>query len=478
MPHSTRSRSSSTLVGRANPTDRHRALVSAFRDAFEGDPDVLTSAPGRNTAIGDHLDYPPLPQDGSASSHTIAWATRENVLVAARRRDDRGLQLFSLNERRPVTLSLDDLERLASAASLGVAPDDRREPLPAWATSILALLHSAAHGVPRVRRPLPLFGADFTFEGNVPQGAGQASSAAFLVAITLACNEVFGWGIPLHEVFLLADIARSGEHEDYSPFIRKGRAGYLDQMVSLTAREGKAVMIDHGNYGEPEWVDLDAVERLGYRNIVVRSGLSRALAETEYATRVDELSRLPALLNGIFAARRDGWTPRSHVHQFSPDEWREAEAELEQKDPLLARRARYVFEERERCVRFRAELARGHVEELLEVVNASGAAMSMNGEYQISGYNRVPASPQRVAALDLMREIVLRRAGHGSAARLIGGGGAGPLYALVPREVCEAPDFASGIDQEWHEATGLTARVVMDPPAQGAEVIWRRATRM
>lgn len=452
-------------------TDRHRALVAAFGHAFEHDPDVLASAPGRNTAIGDHLDYPPLPQDGSAWSHTIAWATRENVLVAARRRDDHGIRLHSLNERRTVTLSLDNLERLASAASLGALPDHRRDPLPAWAISMLALLYSAAHGVPGVRRPLPLFGADFAFEGNVPQGAGQASSAAFLVAITVACNEVFGWGFPLSEAFTLADIARSGEHEDYSPFITTGRAGYLDQIVSLTAREGKAVVIDHGNYAKPAWIDLGAVESHGYRNVVVLSGLSRALAETDYGIRVEELTRLPAPLNGILAARRARWTPRTHVHQFTLDEWREAERALEREEPLLARRARYVFEERERCIRFRAALASGQIHELLDVVNGSGQAMSMSGPYQISGYNHVPASDRRIAALDLLREIVLRHAGSRAAARLIGGGGAGALFLLAPQSVVDSPEFARKIGREWFEKTGLVARVTMDAPAPGAEVV-------
>ena len=204
----------------------------------------------------------------------------------------------------------------------------------------LALLYSAACGVPGIRAPLPISGVALAIEGNLPQGAGQASSAAALVAITLALNEAFGWGIPMREAFLLADIARSGEHEDYSPFISKGRAGYLDQIVSLTAREGQAVVIDHGNYASRSWVDLGVIESLGYRNVVVRSGLSRALAETEYLARVDELSRLPAVLNEILQRRRQAWTARSHIHQFLPDEWRDARDELEVHDPILAQRAR------------------------------------------------------------------------------------------------------------------------------------------
>jgi galactokinase len=293
------------------------------------------------------------------------------------------------------------------------------------------------------------------------------------VGITLACNELFGWHIPRDDAFTLADIARSGEHEDYSPFIRKGRAGYLDQMVCLTAREDRAVVIDHGDYSTVELVDLSVVDRKGYRNVVVLSGLSRSLGETEYATRVDELTRLPAVLNDILSRQRADWTPRSHAYQFSTAEWEKVRSDLEREHPVLARRARYVFEERERTERFLAALARGRMEEMVECVNASGAAMSMTGPYEISGFNQIPRGNQRIAALDRLREIVLRHAGPGAAARLIGGGGAGPLYVLVPSEVGDRAKFERDVVGEWLAVTGLSARVLIDPPARGAEVVWR-----
>jgi galactokinase len=294
--------------------------------------------------------------------------------------------------------------------------------------------------------------------------------------MTLACNDVFGWGIPGHESFRLADIARSGEHEDYSPFITRGRAGYLDQIAILTAREGQAVVIDHGDYSRVEHIDLNAAEAHGYRHAVVRSGLSRALGETDYMTRVGELTRLPAALNAILSRRNATWSPRSHVFQFSTNDWQEARLDLETEEPVLAQRARYVFEERERASRFAAALVEGRIDELLRLVNASGEAMSMTGPYQISGYNRVPRGDRRIAALDALRDIVLRHAGPASAARLIGGGGAGPIYALVPAAVCGDATFAEGIAADWARATGLEARVVIERPARGAETIWRGPT--
>ncbi|HEV8510555.1 MAG TPA: galactokinase family protein [Gemmatimonadales bacterium] len=453
---------------------RVRAIVASFNNQFEEEPDVVVRAPGRNTAIGDHLDYPALPQNGTATSHTIAWASQQNVLLAAKRRPDQGLKLVSINHDQRFTISLDDLDGLAQEASQSNLPDIYgQDPYP-WALHVLALLFSAKHGRRGVRTGMPLHGAELVIDGNIPIGAGQSSSAAFLVAVTLACNELFGWGIPRSDVFTLADIARSGEHEDYSPFIRAGRSGYLDQITILTAMEGKAVVIDHGNYRDVRLIDLDQVEERGYRNVVIQPGLSRSLGETECGTRVEELSRVPRALNGILSRRRSSWVPKDHIHQFTLDEWREAADALEADDPTLARRARYVFEEKERTARFLQALADGGVARLVELVNASGEAMSMSGPYQVSGYNQVPKGERRIAALDLLREIVLRRAGAGAAARMIGGGGAGPLYLLLPDETLRNPAFVKGVIEDWRRRTGLTASVTRDRPARGAEVLWRR----
>jgi galactokinase/galactose mutarotase-like enzyme len=453
---------------------RKRAIIAAFNNHFERDPDVLARAPGRNTAIGDHMDYPALPQDGSAHSVTIAWGSQQNVLVAARRREDRAIKLLAVNPNESFTFSLDDLEGLSQEAAHGNLPDVYGQPLHPWAMSILALLYSAQHGRQGVRTGLPLHGAEFAFEGSIPIGAGQSSSAAFLVAITLACNELFGWEIPRDNLYTLADLARSGEHEDYSPFIKKGRSGYLDQITSLAAQPGQAVVIDHGCYDRVDRVDLGAIENAGYVGLIVLSGLSRELGETEYRTRVDELSRLPRALNQALCHRRTEWQPKAHVHQFTAEEWREVADDLDAQDPTLARRARYVFEEKERTSRFLAALAAGDAPALLELVNQSGEAMSMSGAYQISGHNVVPRDDRRIAALDLLREIVLRHAGTPAAARMVGGGGAGPLYVIVPKAVLENPSFAREVVTEWRERTGLTARLVLDPPAAGAAIVWKR----
>lgn len=461
---------------RAPDVYRARAVVAAFNNHFEAEPEVVVRAPGRNTAIGDHLDYPPLPRDGRASSRTIAWASQGNVLVAGRRRPDQALKLFAVNYGQAFSISLDDLEGLAQEASNHNLTDIYGQEPHTWALNVLALLYSAHHGRQGVRTGLPLCGAELLFEGNVPMGAGQSSSAAFLVAVTLALNEMFGWGIPADDLFTLADLARSGEHEDYTPFIRHGRAGYLDQIASLAAVAGKAVVIDHGDYRTVRRLDLSRIEQLGYVNAVVHSGLSRSLSATEYGSRVSELARLPALLNEILAVRRPGWPPKAHIHAFTAAEWRDAERELERRDPTLARRARYVFEEKARTEQFITALDHGDIGRMVELVNASGDAMSMSGPYQISGTNELP-SGERIAALDTLREIVLRHAGRGAAARMMGGGGAGALYLLVPREKLRSVAFQRAVADEWRARTGLTARITRDPPAAGAGVVWRRGER-
>jgi UDP-N-acetylglucosamine/UDP-N-acetylgalactosamine diphosphorylase len=470
----TRQRGGRRWDDRAPDAQRVRAVVAAFNNNFEDEPDLIVRAPGRNTAIGDHQDYPALPQDGSARSHTIAWASQKNVIVAARRRPDRGIKLIALNYEQQFTFSLDDLEGLAHEASQGNLPDVYGQELYPWAMSVMALLYSAKAGREGVRSSLLLEGADFVFEGNVPLGAGQSSSAAYLVAMSLACNDLFGWGIPRTDLFTLADLARAGEHEEYSPFIRKGRCGYLDQITSLAAVEGQALKINHGNYRDVEAVDLRAIEEHGYYNVIVLSGLNRSLGETDYGVRVEELEALPALMNSLLQAKDPNFAPKTNIHQFTPAEWKSVSAEIRAQNALLADRAQYIFEEEERTARFVEALRLGHLDQVLSLVQASGHAMSMEGPYKISGRNKVPLAAQPVAALDLLRTIVLKHAGPGAAARMIGGGGAGPVYLLIDKKTFDEPSFRKKVNRDWQEQTGLTARFEIDPPAPGAEILWRR----
>lgn len=464
-----------TRTCRSQDQERLGRLVQEFHTRFQREPDVVSRAPGRHTLLGDHQDYPPLPQDGSASSLTLAWASQRSVLVAGRRRQDRAIKCHALNWDQTFTISLDDLDGLAHEAAAGRLSDVYGQTLFPWARQLLAFLYSAARGHAGWRNELPLFGADLAIEGNVPVGAGQSSSAAYLVALTLACNDLFEWGID-RSVLTLADLARGGEHDEYSPFIRSGRCGYLDQIVSLTAREDQAVLVDHGDYRRQEWVSLKALRDRGLAVRVVESGLTRSLGETEYVQRERELSRLPAVLNRLAAEHDPAWAPRVHVHQFPLELWRKVRSQLEAEDAVLARRARYLFEENERTREAVRLLRDGQGEALLRLIDHSGAAMAMDGLFQISGLNVTPLQAAPFPALDELRAVLKSAAGSKPvAARLMGGGGGGSLCVVTSEELASDPGWAERAAREWRERTGLELKITEDPPGPGAEILWRQS---
>jgi galactokinase len=455
-------------------------LLALFRNQFSEEPEVLTKAPGRNTGIGDHQDYPgPLPQDGSAHGYTLAWASNKNVLVAGRKRTDGLIRLVSANNQNETfEFNLEDLDDWANHAAKGWY-------VPSWAKNVMAILYSARNGNVGIRDPLRLDGgADILIEGNVPMGAGQSSSAAFMVATTLAFNELFNWNISVDDknnYFELADIARAGEHMDYSPFISQGKCGYLDQITSLAAVKGKAVLIDHGNYRDFRLVDLSNIEKKGWRAAVLLSGLSRNLAQTDYPIRVKELEQALELINRLLGRNY------VNIHQVGYEEWLKVAEGVRKINSDLADRVSYLFEENERTLRFVRAVEKGDIEEAARLVSISGYAMSMKGRFKISGTNTKNGVEETFEALDALCYTVLSAAtlsasnlgltahfGTPIGVRMIGGGGAGPLFLLLRDEIFGDPSFVDEILAVWKAESGFDAVLTLDPPAAGAAVMWKQ----
>ena len=76
-------------------------VVRAFREAFGAMPDLVAAAPGRVNLIGEHTDY----NDG----FVLPVAIDRQVLVAASRRDDRVVDLRSLDLGESSRFALDDI---------------------------------------------------------------------------------------------------------------------------------------------------------------------------------------------------------------------------------------------------------------------------------------------------------------------------------------------------------------------------------
>lgn len=200
---------------------------------------LVARAPGRVNLVGDHTDY----NAGLALPMAVDLATE----VALCEDDGQDLQLWSAIDPRPATVPIDvPFDQLV----LG----DLQPPWARLAGAVIAQSRPPRGGVARVT-------------STVPVGAGLSSSAAFCVALAMACG-VEAPPVPMARLCQRAEAAAGAD------------VGLMDPLVSAGGQEGSALLVDF---------DTLAVEAVpvpaGVDVVVVHSGQDRELSGTPYAAR-------------------------------------------------------------------------------------------------------------------------------------------------------------------------------------------------
>jgi galactokinase len=360
----------------------------AYRERFDDEPEVIASAPGRINLIGEHTDY--------NGGFVLPCAVGRRVAVAIGRGGD---ELYSTNfdEARPMSSEKDsswaDYPR-------GVA----------WA------IGKAGHKVGDFRA---------VFAGDVPRGAGLASSAAIEAATALALDALFGLGVDRKE---LAVLCQRAENE----FVGVA-TGIMDQYASLLCEEGAALLVDCRSL-EAQSVPLD-LEEAGLALLVCDTQVERGLVDTGYNDRRTTCER---------AAKTLG------VEQL-----RDArEEDLERLSGEELKRARHIVSENARVLEAVGALRAGNFRELGRLMYASHA--SMRDDYEIS-----------TQELDAFVELAEEAGALG--ARLTGAGFGGCAIALVQNRETDA--LARDILRVFAERGFEEPAFYEFVPAAGAEVV-------
>jgi galactokinase len=347
-------------------------MTSAVTRAFEAQtgrkPEGIWSAPGRVNLIGEHTDY----NEGLV----LPFALSLRTVVAAARRQDEMLQISSCQYPGPAT----------------VVPLDALTPLrpigwPAYVAGVAWSLRSAGHS---------LSGLDVVVDGRVPRGSGLSSSAAIECAAALAMADICGLDLGPAQ---LARHAQRAENE----FVGVP-CGLMDQMVSMCARSGHAMLFDTRN-DETEQIAFDPAAA-GLRLCVIDTRTRHEHARGAYAARRDECATAAARL-GVPALR-----------DIPAEGLRDALRSLAE-TPALARRTRHVVTENGRTVHTSQLLRARRMNEIGPLLTASHH--SLRDDYEVS-------TPE----LDLAVEAACAAGALG--ARLTGGGFGGCAIALVPEQ--------------------------------------------
>ena len=375
--------------------DRDR-LRRVFAGRFAREPLLIAEAPGRVNLIGEHTDY--------NGGFVLPTAIDRTIAVAAAARDDDVVRAYSVD--------FDDTDEEQYCAP--------RLADGAWKNYVRGAAAQIARGNPDLR------GADLAITGDVPVGAGLSSSAAIELTVAAAVAAVNDIDIPARELALLAQRAEND-------FVGV-QCGIMDQFASALSRAGHALLIDCQSYDVTPVPMPDDIAI-----VVISSGISRDLADTDYNRRREECAEAADVLDV------DSLRDLSEIRL--PD----IESELE---PALYRRVRHVITEDGRVLAAADALRRGDTAELGRLLQRSHE--SLRDDFEVS-----------TAELDRLVEIATGVDGvYG--ARLTGAGFGGCIVALAQPDA--VGDVEERIASEYRTAAGKPAEAWVCKPSDGLRV--------
>ncbi len=357
------------------------SVHSGFRAQFGRQPEGVWSAPGRVNLIGEHTDY------NQGLALPIGLPLR--AFVAARRRPDRTVRLWSAQTSEVVTCSLDDLApRIVTGWS-------------AYAVGVLWALEHHGFGV---------HGVDLAIDGRVPLGAGLSSSAALECAVAVAASELFALGLHGKDDARRAELAALCAFAE-NVFVRAPTGG-MDQLASLRCQADRAMLLDIRE-GTVEQVPLPLADH-GLAILVMDTQVEHALVDGQYASRRQACERAAATL-GVDSLREFDAADLDSVLRRLPE-------------GPIRQRVRHVVTEIDRVTRTVESLRAVDFAQVGKLFDASHE--SLRDDFEVS-------CPELDLAVQTARDS------GALGARMTGGGFGGSAIALVPGHLL--PDVADAV---------------------------------
>jgi galactokinase len=387
--------------------DRRERLIArarqGFRLAYGTEPTRFFAAPGRVNLIGEHVDY--------NGGYVLPCAIdREAIVALGPPGKDAKHELFE-----------------AVAIDMGIARDQFALDAPIargdnnWQNHVRGVVDTMMRYGHRIK-PVRI-----AIAGDVPIGAGLSSSAAFGVAVALACSDHSGLFLAPESLARIAQIAEND-------FVGCA-CGIMDQMASACASRGSALLLDCQTLQH-----MPIAFHPSLALTVIDTGLRRSLTESAFNERRAECEA---------AARHYGVET---LRDLDPDMLERGRAGL---DPVLFARARHVVAEIARVEPVAVALATGDAAALAELMR--DAHLSLAQDFAVS-------LPQ----IDQLAGLVAEALGPAGGVRLTGAGFGGCLVAVTERDAVTAIDDAVA---RFNAAADLPARTEAFKPSAGAAAI-------
>lgn len=374
---------------------------SGFEQAFLKKADFIIKAPGRVNLIGEHTDY----NDGFVLPCAIEYAT----VVAVSARTDNHVNVIALDyEGESDEFNLDEPIKFVENKM--------------WANYVRGVVSEL------IKRGYSLKGCNIAITGNVPQGAGLSSSAALEVGIADAFNQLCSLNISKKDIALISQAAENN-------FVGCA-CGIMDQLISASGEEGKALGIDCRTLELTE-VNIPA----GMTIMMINSNVKRGLVDSEYNVRREQCETA-AQFFGV-----------SHLRDVSVDDF---EAKKQGLDPLVTKRAEHVIYENQRTLDAMDAFNQSDIKLISQLMEQSHE--SMKSLFEIT-------TPQ----IDFLVELIHQEIGDTGGVRMTGGGFGGCIVALVPDDVVGS--VISLVEKSYQKQTGLKESIYTSRPVKGVAVV-------
>lgn len=310
-------------------------LLEKFYELYgaEGEAHVYF-APGRVNLIGEHTDY--------NGGHVFPCALTIGTYMAARKRNDRKLNFYSMNFENLGVLesSLDEL-----------TPKENGE----WTNYPKGVIW-AFEG-----RGMKLdCGLDIALYGNIPNGSGLSSSASLEVVTGYMLRDLFGFDVTNQ------DLALIGQYSENN--FNGCNCGIMDQFASAMGKADNAIFLDTADLSfEYAPIVLD-----GAKIVVTNSMVKHSLVTSAYNDRRNESAQALLDLQQVCGIKTLG--------ELTEEEFEKYKSSI--KDEVNRARAKHAVYENQRTIKAVEALKNQDLETFGKLMNASH--VSLRDDYETS----------------------------------------------------------------------------------------------
>ena len=386
-----------------------KAVLENFEKAYGKKENVKAYfAPGRVNLIGEHTDY--------NGGHVFPCALTIGTYAAAAKRDDRMIQLFSLNQDKVgvVSFCLDDT--IAPSESAG------------WTNYPMGVVWAFE------KRGMKLdTGFNMVIYGNIPNGSGLSSSASLEVLTGFVLRDLYGFEVTNQELALIGQYSENN--------FNGCNCGIMDQFAVAMGKENSAIFLDTADLS----FEYAPIKLEGAKIIVTNTNKKHKLTDSQYNARRSMCEEALSILQKKLDIKGLG--------DLSIEEFEANKALLT--DPDMQKKAKHAVYENQRTIEAVKALKDGDLEHFGKLMRQSHE--SLRDDYDVTGIE-----------LDTLAEEAWKVPGV-IGSRMTGGGFGGCTVSIVKDEAID--NFKKTVGENYKNKIGYEATFYTVEIGGGPEVI-------